>query len=188
MKQYLGGHNETWGGVTINIDSNFLDLGAGSVAVPEGRCPGTRLGYWKYPDALPRRRAADAGQGAAVPADRAGHLLRPGQRRVRRRHDRRRPRLAGRPQVHPDRHLRDAALDGAAVRRSAYDDQARARSTSRSTGCSGRSTRPGAGRFRASGVFDAKTEAALRAYQSRLRIAVSGVATPQTWNKLQQGT
>jgi peptidoglycan hydrolase-like protein with peptidoglycan-binding domain len=45
----------------------------------------------------------------------------------------------------------------------------------------------GAGRFRASGVFDAKTEKALRTYQSRLRIAVSGVATPQTWNKLQQG-
>ena len=44
MKQYLGGHNETWGGVTINIDSNFIDLGAGSNAVPEGRCPGTRLG------------------------------------------------------------------------------------------------------------------------------------------------
>ena len=45
----------------------------------------------------------------------------------------------------------------------------------------------GAGRFRATGVFDAKTEAALRAYQSRLRIAVSGVATRQTWNKLQRG-
>ncbi|MFC5727366.1 MULTISPECIES: glycoside hydrolase domain-containing protein [Nocardioides] len=28
MKQYRGGHNETWGGVTINIDSNYLDLGA----------------------------------------------------------------------------------------------------------------------------------------------------------------
>ena len=23
MKQYLGGHNETWGGVTINIDSQL---------------------------------------------------------------------------------------------------------------------------------------------------------------------
>ena len=30
MKQYRGGHNETWGGVTINIDSNWLDLGTGS--------------------------------------------------------------------------------------------------------------------------------------------------------------
>jgi hypothetical protein len=26
MKQYQGDHNETWGGVTINIDSNYLDL------------------------------------------------------------------------------------------------------------------------------------------------------------------
>ena len=53
MKQYLGGHNETWGGVTINIDSNWLDLGAGSQPRPEGRCPGTRLGFWKYPALSP---------------------------------------------------------------------------------------------------------------------------------------
>ena len=53
MKQYRGGHNETWGGVTINIDSNFIDLGAGSVPRPEGRCPGTRLGFWKYPALSP---------------------------------------------------------------------------------------------------------------------------------------
>lgn len=32
MKQYQGGHNETWGNVTINIDRNFLDLGLGSRA------------------------------------------------------------------------------------------------------------------------------------------------------------
>ena len=28
MKQYVGGHNETWGGVTINIDRNYLSLGS----------------------------------------------------------------------------------------------------------------------------------------------------------------
>ncbi|MBM0127275.1 glycoside hydrolase domain-containing protein [Pimelobacter simplex] len=27
VKQYTGGHNETWGGVTINIDRNWLELG-----------------------------------------------------------------------------------------------------------------------------------------------------------------
>ena len=27
VKQFQGGHNETWGGVTINIDRNYLDLG-----------------------------------------------------------------------------------------------------------------------------------------------------------------
>jgi len=35
VKQYRGGHNETWGGVTINIDSNFLSLGKGSTARAE---------------------------------------------------------------------------------------------------------------------------------------------------------
>jgi hypothetical protein len=41
MKQYQGGHDETWGGVTINIDRNYLDLGAGSrSAAPESHCNG----------------------------------------------------------------------------------------------------------------------------------------------------
>lgn len=31
IRQYTGGHNETWGGVTINVDSNVLD---GVVAIP----------------------------------------------------------------------------------------------------------------------------------------------------------
>ena len=26
VKQYQGGHNETWGGVRINIDRNYLNL------------------------------------------------------------------------------------------------------------------------------------------------------------------
>ncbi len=32
VHQYRGGHNETHGGVTINIDSNWIDLGSGSTA------------------------------------------------------------------------------------------------------------------------------------------------------------
>ena len=49
MKQYQGGHNETWGGVTINIDRNYLDLGQGSVAAPETHCGGTRVDFKNYP-------------------------------------------------------------------------------------------------------------------------------------------
>jgi hypothetical protein len=30
LHQYKGDHNETWGGVTINIDSNFLDVAGGT--------------------------------------------------------------------------------------------------------------------------------------------------------------
>ena len=49
VHQYLGGHNETHGGVTINIDSNWLDLGKGSVAPPVVRpCGGVSLDFTDY--------------------------------------------------------------------------------------------------------------------------------------------
>lgn len=38
MKQYKGDHLETHGGVTINIDSNYLDLGKGSRPSTNKRC------------------------------------------------------------------------------------------------------------------------------------------------------
>lgn len=53
VKQYRGGHNETWGGVTINIDSNYLDVGRGSYAAPETHCGGVRISYADY---VPLRR------------------------------------------------------------------------------------------------------------------------------------
>lgn len=48
LKQYRGGHLETWGGVTINIDSNWLDLGRGSVARTETWCGGVRVNFPRY--------------------------------------------------------------------------------------------------------------------------------------------
>ena len=53
IKQYQGGHDETWGGVTINIDRNFLDVGQGSVAVPETHCGGVKIGFGLYPTLQP---------------------------------------------------------------------------------------------------------------------------------------
>ncbi len=42
VKQYQGGHDETWGGVKINIDRNYLDLGKGSRRLaPKRFCKGT---------------------------------------------------------------------------------------------------------------------------------------------------
>ncbi len=186
MKQYRGGHDETWGGVTINIDSNFIDLGAGSVAAPEGRCPGTRLGYWKYPTLTPAAAqptrvkvlqcllteqgtysgplngAYDAATVAAARAWQASRKFTP-------------------TDSFEKRHWTALLAAGArtTVKRGSVDESVHRLQRALNAA--------GAGRFRASGVFDAKTEAALRAYQSRLRIAVSGVATPQTWNKLQRG-
>jgi hypothetical protein len=53
IKQYQGGHNETWGGVTINIDRNWLDVGRGSYAAPETHCGGVNLDYTSYPRLVP---------------------------------------------------------------------------------------------------------------------------------------
>ena len=56
VKQYRGGHDETWGGVRINIDSNFLDLGKGSTARPQGEmCGGTRVNWPSYEMLRPPR-------------------------------------------------------------------------------------------------------------------------------------
>jgi hypothetical protein len=53
MKQYRGGHHETWGGVTINIDSNWLDLGKGSWTAPVENCGGVDVDLRSYPDLAP---------------------------------------------------------------------------------------------------------------------------------------
>lgn len=186
MKQYLGGHNETWGGVTINIDSNFIDLGAGSVPAPEARCPGTRLGFWKYPALTPSAAkptrvkvlqcllteqgtysgpvngSYDAATVAAARAWQAKRKFTP-------------------TDTFEKRHWTALLAAGArtTVKRGSVGESVHRLQRALNAA--------GAGRFRASGVVDAKTEAALRAYQRRLRIPVSGVATRQTWNKLQQG-
>jgi len=49
VKQYLGGHDETWGGVTINIDRNFLNVGRGRFAAPEQHCGGVNIDFALYP-------------------------------------------------------------------------------------------------------------------------------------------
>ncbi|MDR7252002.1 peptidoglycan hydrolase-like protein with peptidoglycan-binding domain [Nocardioides sp. BE266] len=186
MKQYRGGHNETWGGVTINIDSNYIDLGAGSQPVAEGRCPGTRLGYWKYPALSPGTAQAtrvkvlqcllteqgtysgplngayDAATIAAARAWQAARKFTPAD-------------------TFEKRHWVALLSAGArtTIKLGSADESVHRLQRALNAA--------GAGRFRATGVFDAKTEAALRTYQKRLRISVSGVATTQTWNKLQQG-
>ena len=49
VKQYMGGHDETWGGVTINIDRNWLDVGLGTVAPPNPEyCGGVQVDFYNY--------------------------------------------------------------------------------------------------------------------------------------------
>jgi hypothetical protein len=48
MKQYIGGHTESWGGVSINVDRDFLALGQPS-APAETHCGGTTVDFPNYP-------------------------------------------------------------------------------------------------------------------------------------------
>ncbi|MFZ2014575.1 MAG: glycoside hydrolase domain-containing protein [Nocardioides sp.] len=48
MKQYLGGHNESWGGVTINVDRDYLALGTPK-APAESHCNGVAVDLPDYP-------------------------------------------------------------------------------------------------------------------------------------------
>ena len=52
MKQYQGGHNETWGGVTINIDRDWLDL-AGEEVPPVVHCNGVAVDQPAYTPIAP---------------------------------------------------------------------------------------------------------------------------------------
>jgi peptidoglycan hydrolase-like protein with peptidoglycan-binding domain len=57
MKQYAGGHDETWGGVTINIDRNYLNLGKPG-ARAERHCGGVDVDLADYPRAKARSDTA----------------------------------------------------------------------------------------------------------------------------------
>ena len=86
VKQFQGGHNETWGGVTINIDRNYLDLTSGTAAPAGGGEPLQR--HPGRPGQLPAAQGTvpgqdsrpDPGDDAQVPAEGAGRLPRPRSR------------------------------------------------------------------------------------------------------------
>lgn len=54
VHQYRGGHNETYGGVTINIDSNWLDVGLGSrVGKEPAHCGSVSYNLSQWPTLRP---------------------------------------------------------------------------------------------------------------------------------------
>ncbi len=57
MKQFQGGHDEKWGGVTINIDRNYLDLYSGPAPpAVQSHCHGTPVDLDNYPRLKAPRR------------------------------------------------------------------------------------------------------------------------------------
>ncbi len=186
MKQYLGDHNETHGGVTINIDSNFLDLGKGSVAATEKpRCGGTPVSFARY-------RVWPAGasdpQVAALQC-----LLR--QRKL----------YAGRVTGTMDAGTAAAVAmlqtsqgwkaNGAANRKVWMNLHANNQTKLMKYGSTGEKVRrlqralnaAGKDQLGVTGVLEAATTAAVKAYQARIGAPQTGVVTSDLWSALQQG-
>jgi hypothetical protein len=184
MKQYTGGHDETWGGVTINIDRNYLDLGAGSVAAPESHCGGVRVDFATYrrtsgtstgrhAEAL-RCLLAEQGHPVGRTAAERGSLppamqswLQAHGFRVTSRWQRKHwvALLSAGP-----RPVQKIGSAGAGVYRIQRALNA-----------------AGTPRLAVTGVLDARTDAAVRAWQRQAGLPVTGVIAPNSWKRLQAG-
>jgi Rv2525c-like, glycoside hydrolase-like domain/Putative peptidoglycan binding domain len=186
MKQFQGGHNETWGGVTINIDSNYIDLGAGSQPTTDSHCGGLKVGYWQYPALT--TTAAKGSRVKVLQCLLTEKGLYSGA-------------ISG---------TYDAATVAAAGTWQTSNKFAASStfSTSHWTSFLAGGTTPvlkvgstgeavhrlqralnaaGAGRLKSSGLFEGNTEAAVRLYQARLGMPSTGVVNPTTWKKLLKG-
>jgi len=194
IKQYQGGHNETWGGVTINIDRNYLDLGQGSVAPREVYCGGVSVPSYGF-TALRPPTSSTVPAVAQVKALQC--LLQQQGLYGGRVHGKFGPRVVaavnawqskhGLP-VRPvwsrrawvsllsagDRPIIKFGSTGPAVRR-----------LQRALSAAGRDAT--AKEVRATGVFNAKTDKALRAWQARVGLPVTGVAAGNSWRAIQAG-
>ncbi|MGZ4491112.1 MAG: glycoside hydrolase domain-containing protein [Nocardioidaceae bacterium] len=187
VHQYRGGHDETYGGVTINVDTSWVDLGTGSVAPRAPKhCGGVNLDYPDYPvlgvgatgdlvraaQCLFREKAGYRGSvtgvfddafGLAVAKFRAAHGL--GTRSAVTR------RTWGVLHALGTAPLLKYGSAQAAVRRLQ-------RALNALHGA----------RLAVTGVFDDATTAAVRTYQTDHALDATGVVTPDLWALLQAGT
>jgi hypothetical protein len=186
MRQYRGGHDETWGGVRINIDTNYLDLGRGTRPGTVGRtCNGVRIDFPTY------RRLRLGHKGAQVKAlqclmQRKGlyegkltyRYTKPVQRAVR-----------------SYNRAQGLTTDGVATAPTWTAALASGGSPVVKIGSGGAAVRrvqravnaaTGAGLV-VDGIFGPTTTRAVRAYQKQVGLRRTGVVAPDTWLRLQAG-
>jgi hypothetical protein len=187
VKQYRGGHDEVHGGVRINIDSNFLDVGKGSVARRKAIwCNGVRVSFPSYPTLRAGATGAKV-KAAQCLLKRTGHYA---------------GRLNGT--------MSPATVE--AVKRYRSSLGAKATGTIGSGvwvalhshkvktgvikyGATGERVRrlqralnaASSEKLGVTGVFEGSTTAAVRRYQARERLPQTGVVTPTMWGKLRAG-
>jgi peptidoglycan hydrolase-like protein with peptidoglycan-binding domain len=187
VHQYRGGHNETHGGVTINIDSNWLDLGRGSVAPRSPRpCGGVGLDFTDYPRLRPgsqgdlvrtaqcllQRKKLYSGAISGTYDEATAAAVRAYRARI------------GLPQTNPvNRRVWTALLAQGRQPLMKYGSASHAvRRLQRALNAADRAG------LAVTGVFEATTTAAVKRYQADHRIAATGVVLEDTWQLLAAGT
>jgi len=185
VHQYRGGHNETHGGVTINIDSNFLDLGKGSVAPKALPSCGVRV---DFPDYRPLSIGSTGKQVTAAQCllqkrglyqgDLDGSYDKETDRAVRAFQQTRALQVGGGMTLRTWTAMLSQSRSQVLKRGSASNA---VRRVQRALNAATSST------LSVTGVFDAKTTSAVLTYQQRRGLARTGVVASETWAQLQAG-
>jgi hypothetical protein len=191
VKQYQGGHDEVWGGVRINIDRNFLAVGEGMTPPRETHCGGVRIDFAQYQPLRPPT------QGSRPPAGKVRAL-----QCILHEKSRYGGELNG---VYNAKTIAAVRAWHAEYGFAASDNWSRRDWMSLLTrggrpalkfGSAGAYVRQVQRALNAAdpdtelpitGIFDGRTNGAIRSYQTKLGLPASGVANNLTWAKLQAG-
>ncbi|HLN78990.1 MAG TPA: glycoside hydrolase domain-containing protein [Nocardioidaceae bacterium] len=186
MRQYRGGHNETHGGATINIDTNYLHLGGGTRA---GRAPrfcrnttvdfpsyrflraGSRGAQVKAVQCLMKQKKLYGGRLSAV-------YNRGTERAVRRFQERRGVRVTGKMFRSTWTMLLSGGRTPVVKVGSGGNNVRRVQRALNAAVAAGVSV---------DGIFGPSTTAAVRKYQAGVGLRRTGVVASDTWEKLQTG-
>jgi Rv2525c-like, glycoside hydrolase-like domain/Putative peptidoglycan binding domain len=185
VKQYQGGHDETWGGVKVNIDRNYLDVGRGSIAAPETHCDGIKVDYSAYKTLVPGTTEKAQVQALQCLLKEQGFWdggLRGwyGKRLV--------PAVKAWQEAHgftptttwSRMHWVSLHAQGGTPVLKIGSAGSAVRRLQRALNANG-------ARIAVHGVFSTGTDAALRVWQKKVEIPVTGVAAPNTWWRLRLG-
>ncbi len=191
VKQFQGGHDETWGGVRINIDRNFLALGEGLDPPNESHCGGVKVNFARY-ESL---RLPTEGSTPPVSQVRALQCLL-----------KEKAMYAGKLNgIYNAKTIASVNAWHTKLGFGASDNWSRrdwmtllahgARPVLKFGSADGYVRRVQralnaanlANELPITGIFDGRTNAAMRRYQTKLKLPVSGVANTVTWTQLQAG-
>jgi hypothetical protein len=187
MRQYRGDHDETYGGVSINIDTNYLDLGRGTLPGKKfAYCGGVNVDFPRYRilsqgDRKPQVRAIQCfmKRKKLYAGKVSGFYNRATERAVRRYQRARGLRGDGRMLRSTWTHLLSEGARTPVVKIGSGGNPVRR--VQRSLNAASHAE------LSVDGIFGPSTTRAVRAYQAQVGLRRTGVVATDTWTRLQAG-